>query len=43
MLGVIDYGGGNIQSVRNALAALEADFVEINSPQRLSFSSANKS
>ena len=35
MLGVIDYGGGNIQSVRNALAALEADFVEINNPQRL--------
>ena len=35
MLGVIDYGGGNIQSVRNALTALKADFIEVNSPQRL--------
>ena len=35
MLGVIDYGGGNIQSVRNALTALKADFLEINSSQRL--------
>lgn len=35
-LGVVDYGGGNIQSVRNALTALEAEYVEINSPDRLS-------
>lgn len=39
-LGVVDYGGGNIQSVRNALTALKAEFIEINSPERLSDVSA---
>ena len=39
-LGVVDYGGGNIQSVRNALTALKAEFLEINSPERLSDVSA---
>lgn len=34
-LGVVDYGGGNIQSVRNALSASGAEFVEIASPERL--------
>lgn len=34
-LGVVDYGGGNIQSVRNALTALNAEFIEISSPAHL--------
>jgi imidazole glycerol-phosphate synthase subunit HisH len=33
MIGVIDYGGGNIQSVRNALAALQANYREISAPE----------
>ena len=32
-MGVVDYGGGNIQSVRNALAALESGYVEISRPE----------
>jgi imidazole glycerol phosphate synthase glutamine amidotransferase subunit len=33
MVGVIDYGGGNIQSVRNALRALGHTFREISAPE----------
>ncbi len=36
MLGIVDYGGGNIQSVRNALTACDAEFIEISSPEKLS-------
>lgn len=35
MLGIVDYGGGNIQSVRNAIAACDAEFVEISRPEQL--------
>ena len=35
MLGIVDYGGGNIQSVRNALTACDAEFIEISGPERL--------
>ncbi len=32
-MGVIDYGGGNIQSVRNTLKQLEAPFLQIDQPE----------
>jgi glutamine amidotransferase len=35
VLGIVDYGGGNIQSVRNAMAACDAEFVEISRPDQL--------
>ncbi len=35
MLGIIDYGGGNIQSVRNALTACQAEFIEVSRPEQL--------
>jgi glutamine amidotransferase len=35
VLGIVDYGGGNIQSVRNALAACDAEFIEISRPEQL--------
>jgi imidazole glycerol-phosphate synthase subunit HisH len=34
-IGVVDYGGGNIQSVRNAMRACDTEFIEIESPERL--------
>lgn len=33
--GIIDYGGGNLQSVRNAVRALGHDPVLVRSPQDL--------